>query len=527
MSIRRLRFGLRSKIIFVIVAGVLFLELLGNSMYYVIEKRLLLRQLEHQHVVFTAEVNQAIADFSNAVPPSKNNSLQTPVQHFMKALMTSDSSLLSIVKYPETSNSRVLLDQKNILCGSGTYEDPARDELSLQTAIQTQHPVQYIDYTRSTVLLKTFVPGQLSSGFKYVDEYITNYGLAVQSELHQQIKNSIILSILVTLFSFGVGYLLGWYITSPLLKIHKRIQDLKAFEDAKPIRLQRNDEIGDLAQDVDAMSLRLTRHFHRMIHDERSSSMKYLGMVSHALIHELRNPANASRSLLKLLHSMQPFNDQTKETLNHITTSIEHLNNILDDFSRLIHEGKPLEFGEFDITEIVQQAVDVCTPLAQQRGLLIKIEDDPGQHIARVDIVKLRLIIINLIKNGLDAMQQTDNQDHTIHINVAKLQDLLTIDVTDHGPGIPEERWTEIFMPFKSTKEHGFGLGLSLSSILIMGMGGKIYVEQSSPAGTTIRVTLPSLEVAGTRDRLFVGGEQTEIRTNYMNQTVHNNEGDK
>lgn len=507
----RFRFGLRYKIIFIVVTGVVTIEAVGNVLDYYSHKRLLLREIEHQHIVLTAELNQALVDFSITVRSSANNALSRsePVHHLAQTLTESDKNLLSIVVYQENNGAF----GNGILLGGGSlYPDSSIDIPLLRTALRTGHTEHYIDYVGSNVLLKTFVPVQLPTGVQYVDEFITDYGQAIQSVVQQQLQMSILVSTGILILAIISSYTLALYIANPLIRLQRHIETMNSIESAEPLELRRNDEIGDLADNVNEMSARLTMDFKRVIHDERSSTMKYLGIIAHALVHELRSPAVASRNLLRLLQDMQTFTPQVEETLRHITTSVEHVNSVIENFSRMVHEGSSLDMKNHDVADIVQQAIGICTPLSLRCGIFISTNRSPGLYMARVDEVGLRRVIVNLLKNGVDAMEGCA-RDGGIQVSMSLYSHQLRIDVTDQGNGIPRERWTEIFTPFKSTKQDGFGLGLALSAMLIIGMGGNIFVQQSSPRlGTTMRIVLPAVEVSGTRNRLFVDADRRGAR---------------
>ena len=104
-----------------------------------------------------------------------------------------------------------------------------------------------------------------------------------------------------------------------------------------------------------------------------------------------------------------------------------------------------------------------------------------------IDRTLLRQAVLNLIKNGLEAV----SQGGTLTVTTRRLDDTVEIAVTDTGPGISAEDKEKLFQPYSSTKVNGMGLGLSIVQEIVAEHGGTIRVEDNAPRGSRFVVELP------------------------------------
>ena len=110
----------------------------------------------------------------------------------------------------------------------------------------------------------------------------------------------------------------------------------------------------------------------------------------------------------------------------------------------------------------------------------------------RADAIHLQQVILNLGKNGMDAMTSIAPEARRIVIQTALLgESTVEVSVSDSGTGIPEQKLSEIFDTFYTTKEHGTGLGLSIARTIVEIYGGKIWAANRPVGGAVIRFTLP------------------------------------
>jgi signal transduction histidine kinase len=117
------------------------------------------------------------------------------------------------------------------------------------------------------------------------------------------------------------------------------------------------------------------------------------------------------------------------------------------------------------------------------------IEVKSGLPSVALDRVQIQQVLINLIRNGMEAMDSTIGADRVLRMHVHQEGDVVRTDISDRGPGI--EFPDRIFEPFFTTKEHGMGMGLAICRSIIESHGGRLWVEDNKPHGARFIFILP------------------------------------
>jgi signal transduction histidine kinase len=222
----------------------------------------------------------------------------------------------------------------------------------------------------------------------------------------------------------------------------------------------------------------------RRVLNERVTAIQTL---SAGLAHGVRNPLNSAKLQLQLLERrLHRTHDDPKlveptQLVHHEITRLTHLLNEFLAFAR----PPELQLADHDVTEIARAVVEAERGLAARLGAeLVLVPGDAAP--ARVDCGKIHQIILNLVRNAIEAV------DPGGHVTVAVTRDPANVDIAvqDDGPGIPHEIRSRIYEPFFSTKESGTGLGMSIVHTMVSLHGGTLDVS-SSPRGTRFDVVLP------------------------------------
>jgi signal transduction histidine kinase len=144
-----------------------------------------------------------------------------------------------------------------------------------------------------------------------------------------------------------------------------------------------------------------------------------------------------------------------------------------------------------DVTEVIQEMVVLLHSEASRHSvsILTELSEDLPRVVA--DRVQLQQVLMNLMLNGIEAMQDAKTERQlTIRSLVAEPGQLL-ISVTDTGVGVPREQADQIFNAFFSTKAQGTGMGLSISRSIVESHGGRLWATSNSGRGATFSFTLP------------------------------------
>ncbi len=126
----------------------------------------------------------------------------------------------------------------------------------------------------------------------------------------------------------------------------------------------------------------------------------------------------------------------------------------------------------------------------KDRGIHVQFQFDPSVDLVLADRVQIQQVLLNLIRNSMDAMETSQVRDLKIAIGPTD-EGFVRISVIDTGSGIAPEVAKQLFQPFVTTKREGMGVGLSISRTIVEAHGGQIWVEQNPSGGTTFHFTLP------------------------------------
>ena len=236
----------------------------------------------------------------------------------------------------------------------------------------------------------------------------------------------------------------------------------------------------------------------------QSMKLRALGDLVSGVAHEVNNPLMASTTVLHMMKKAAAEDETCGErcpnrarvdVLQRCNDRIARIVNHLRDFSRqtdLVRE--PL-----DVNVPVENALLITGQQLTNRQIAVEREltDDLPQVLG--DANQLEQVVLNLISNARDAMSESDPGELRalrVHTFATPLDGApaVAIEVTDTGPGIPEEVREKMFEPFFSTKGvgEGTGLGLSISFGIVEAHAGRIDVESEPGEGTTFRVLLPA-----------------------------------
>lgn len=203
--------------------------------------------------------------------------------------------------------------------------------------------------------------------------------------------------------------------------------------------------------------------------------------LSKETAHQLGTPVSSLSAWLELFENRYPEITE----INDISADVERLSGIAERFSLI--GSKP----KLKLSDVRMVVINVITYFRKRLPSTIDFqfdEDSNAELNAYVNVILFGWVIENLIKNSVDAMQGTG----VIRIIMRKEYGNVVIDIEDNGRGIPKKDYKNIFKPGFSTRERGWGLGLSLSKRIIEEYhNGRIYVRSSEPGkGTTMRVIL-------------------------------------
>jgi two-component system nitrogen regulation sensor histidine kinase NtrY len=171
------------------------------------------------------------------------------------------------------------------------------------------------------------------------------------------------------------------------------------------------------------------------------------------------------------------------ETVESRSKGIMNFVNAYRDYTTL---PKP-QFTTVNVKTLINSVSNLLQPELKQAGISYHENIQSNTMELHADIAQLQMVLINLVKNAMDALEA--RQQPVIHLNafINNLQQIC-IEVTDNGPGIDSDAMDKIFIPFFTTKKKGSGIGLSLSQQIIQLHGGQLKVSSPNEKGTTFYI---------------------------------------
>lgn len=226
-----------------------------------------------------------------------------------------------------------------------------------------------------------------------------------------------------------------------------------------------------------------------LIHMSRVSAM---GAMASTLAHELNQPLTAISNYLagcqRLLDSGgAEALDQLDLGLENARKNALRAGDIIRSLRDMTVRGDS-QVAPIDASEVIDEALTLALVGAHETGIDCKVELEPGL-IIKADRVQIQQIVLNLVRNAIDAMQGCPRRELLITASRSGGDALIRID--DSGVGLPEELRSTLFQPFVSTKEEGMGVGLSISRTIIEAHGGQIWAEPNPQGGASFHVLLP------------------------------------
>lgn len=211
------------------------------------------------------------------------------------------------------------------------------------------------------------------------------------------------------------------------------------------------------------------------------------------LSHELRTPLNSILGYTQILRREPDMPARHQDALETIHRSGAHLLSLIDgllDVARIEAGKLNLEPSEIDFPAFVEQIEKMCSPQAAEQGLYFRLEhDDRLPAVVRADEKRVRQILLNLLGNALRYTEQGG-----ITLRVSYLRETATFEIEDTGIGMAAEDMEKLFQPFERgnplRQDNGLGLGLTITRMLTVLMGGELTVSSTPGQGTCFRVRL-------------------------------------
>ncbi|MHB0955132.1 MAG: sensor histidine kinase [Pirellulaceae bacterium] len=325
-------------------------------------------------------------------------------------------------------------------------------------------------------------------------------------------RHALVLMGATTLLGAVLAVALGSaWIGQPLRRLIEKTRRIGAGDLTGPLKLDRNDEFGELAKAINSMCEQLqtaqgkialeagarVAALEQLRHADR---LRTVGRLAAGIAHELGTPLNVVSGRAGLIASGRLSQEEVRQSAVTIKNEADRITTIIRQLLDFARRNTP-QRKTMDLNEVVRQTLELLRPIAQKRHCTLEVISQLPSLMLDVDAGQLQQVLTNLIVNAFEAMP------HGGPVEIVVTRQTVTppqgtdwasgpyarVDVTDRGEGISPEILDQIFEPFFTTKQvgEGTGLGLSIAYGIIQEHGGWIDVHSELGKGSRFSVYLP------------------------------------
>lgn len=229
-----------------------------------------------------------------------------------------------------------------------------------------------------------------------------------------------------------------------------------------------------------------------LAHMARLSTM---GEMAAGIAHEINQPLAAisayAQGSVRMLDSGHNDAQAFKEPLEKIAAQAIRAGEVIRRLRSFVKKSAS-ELEWVDINELVSEVVQLAEVDARKYAIPVYLHLAPQVLDVKVDAVQIQQVVLNLIRNALEAMENTPHEQARVDVHTQQTADgQVSISVVDAGPGLSDEALSQVFTPFFTTKAAGMGMGLSISESIIVAHGGRLLAARNTSAsGATFTILL-------------------------------------
>jgi two-component system sensor kinase FixL len=230
----------------------------------------------------------------------------------------------------------------------------------------------------------------------------------------------------------------------------------------------------------------------RLTHLTRVSVM---GEMASSIAHEISQPLTAvatyAQACRRMVDAGITDSSLVRDALERIADEALRAGDIIHRLKDLVRKGET-ERTDCDINELVRNIENLASVDARLHEVKLRLELGSGLPAINADEVQIQQVILNLIRNGIDALDELESADGEVVVQTSCVGGAIQVSVTDNGCGLPEDAEDELFQPFFTTKQSGMGMGLSISRSIVDAHGGRLWFSRNPQRGTTFFFTIPA-----------------------------------
>ena len=228
---------------------------------------------------------------------------------------------------------------------------------------------------------------------------------------------------------------------------------------------------------------------------QQTSRLITMGEMASSLAHELNQPlsaiANYNMGCVNRLQSNDYRPEELLAAMQKASVQAERAGKIIRRVRDFVKKSEPNR-GAVQIAEVVEEIIGFAEIEARKAGVRIGVSVPPDLPAAYADKIMVEQVVLNLVKNGIEAMHNTPRSKRELSIRArANGKEFIEVNIADRGPGLTAEQRERLFTPFYTTKPEGMGMGLNICRSIIEFHHGRLWTASNAGGGSVFSFTLP------------------------------------
>ena len=228
---------------------------------------------------------------------------------------------------------------------------------------------------------------------------------------------------------------------------------------------------------------------------QQTSRLITMGEMASSLAHELNQPlsaiANYNMGCVNRLQANDYRPEELLAAMQKASAQAERAGKIIRRVRDFVKKSEPHR-GAVGIADVIEEVIGFAEIEARKAGVHISVSFPPDLPAAYGDKIMIEQVVLNLVKNGIEAMHDTARGERELAISArANGKDFIEVKVADRGHGVLVDQTEKLFAPFYTTKPEGMGMGLNICRSIVEFHHGRLWATANSGGGTVFSFTLP------------------------------------
>ena len=249
----------------------------------------------------------------------------------------------------------------------------------------------------------------------------------------------------------------------------------------------RNEEVG-VIEGVIIVLDEITELYNLQKEMQKREKLASMGEMTAKIAHEIRNPITVIGGFLNRMNKKLEDNEDIKKYTKIISEELSRLENIVNEILEYSRGTKATQIEQVNLVESIREVLMMYEDFIKQKDIMLNTEWLEEKIFINADKDKIKQVLINLIKNAIEAVDQNGKIDLKVKVEGGNV----IFEITNNGTPLSDKVKENLFSPFFTTKPNGTGLGLAIcKKIIEEEHKGKIYLVKSDESGTTFRFEIP------------------------------------